>query len=506
MKLLNAAQARELDSIASAELRIPSILLMENAALGACGVLSEQFPDAQEIAILCGPGQNGGDGFAMARHLSNEGRSVTILRLTTDGPSGDALTNLEICRAMGLPIETIDDELPLRLASMDLVVDALFGTGLARPLEGRAVDAVRAINESDAAVLAIDLPSGVDAGRGGVQGAAVVADVTVTFAAPRIAHLVEPAASLCGEVFVVDLSIPSEVLDRFDAPQVIDAAAAMRLFSPRAPNTHKGTWGHVGIVAGSAGRSGAAILAARGAIRAGAGLVTVYTDADTARLVDLSSIESMTASIDWSAPAELILDAVRKRDSLLIGSGLPDDEESWIAIRRIISRIKSPLVIDAGGINAHAGRPRDLRDRPAPTILTPHPGELARLLDTTTEEIANDRLAAARHAAAETGCTTILKGSGTIVAAPDGRCAVNTTGTPAMGSGGTGDVLAGVVAALLARGAYPFEAACAAAWIHGRAGEIATGGTSDLGLTASELADAIPLAVLTARDEETSEE
>lgn len=502
MKLLDAEQARELDRIASSELGIPTLLLMENAALGACGVLSEQFPDAYEVAIVCGPGQNGGDGFAMARHLANEGRAVTILRLASSDPAGDALVNLEICRAMGLPIETVDDELPLRLASMDLVVDALFGTGLARPLEEDAAAVVRAINESPAAVLAVDLPSGIRAGRGGVDGPAVVADVTVTFAAPRIAHLVEPAASLCGEVFVVDLSVPDEVVERFDAPTVIEADVVARLFSQRAPNTHKGTWGHVGIIAGSRGRSGAAILAARGAIRSGAGLVTVYCDDETARLVDVASIESMTQAIDWNGSADAILAAVRTRDSLLIGSGLPDDEESWVAIRRITSRLQTPLVIDAGGINAHAGRPRDLRDRRAATVLTPHPGELARLLDLTTEEIARDRLAVARHAAAETGCTTILKGSGSIVASPDGRCAVNTTGGPAMGSGGTGDVLAGMVAALLARGVDPFDAACAAVWTHGCAGEIAAGEPADIGLTASELADAIPLAIQAAREED----
>ena len=502
MKLLDAAQARELDRIASSELGIPTLLLMENAALGACGILADEFPDAHEIFILCGPGQNGGDGLAMARHLSVEGRSVTILQFPGREPSGDAATNLAICRAMGLPIESIDDELPLRLATADLIVDALFGTGLDRPLEGMAVSAVSAINAADAPVLAIDVPSGVSASRGGLEGPAVQAAVTVTFAAPRIAHLVEPAASLCGDVYVVGLSIPDHVLERFEAPLAIGPEVVSRLFSERAPNTHKGTWGHVGIIAGSAGKSGAAILAARGAIRSGAGLVTVFTDSDTARLVDVASIESMTRAIDWDAPAETILDAVRSRDTLLIGSGLPDDEESWVRIRRIISRIQTPLVIDAGGINAHAARPRDLRSRRETTVLTPHPGELARLLEISIEEIAKDRIGAARHAAAETECTTILKGSGTIVAAPDGRCAVNTTGTPAMGSGGTGDVLAGVVAALLARGSDPFDAACAAVWTHGRAGEIAAGEPADIGLTASELADAIPLAIHSARLDE----
>lgn len=504
MKLLDAEQMRWLDGTATARYRIPSLLLMENAALGACGVLREAYPEAMRVAIICGPGQNGGDGYAMARHLANDGLDVTVFRLDDRDPTGDAATNLEIVRAMNLPVETIDETLPTRLLVMELIVDAMFGTGLARPLEGSAATAVEAINRSGIPVVAIDLPSGIDASRGGVPGPAVRADLTVTFAAAKIAHLVEPAASHCGEVVVVDIGIPAAELDEIEAPFVIGASFVAEVIPLRPADSHKGTWGHAAIIAGSVGRSGAAILAARGAVRGGAGLVTVLTDAETARIVDTNSIESMTEAIDWSAPTDQILSRLTNRDAVLIGPGLADDDVSLQRTRTLVEALDLPLVADAGAVNAFAGNPEGFRS-PSPRILTPHPGELARLLGVSVQEISNARFETALRASRQTGCVVILKGSGTVVASPDGRAAVSAGGSPALGSGGTGDVLAGVAVALLASGIDAFDAACAAVWLHARAGELIAGLQGDSGLAATDLADMLPYALSSAREEDGDE-
>lgn len=499
MRILDAEQMRATDARASRKFAIPSLILMENAAIAVSAVLRESFPDAANIAVICGPGQNGGDGFAIARHLHNEGLAITIFTLAGAGERDAAATNIAICRALELPIEPADDSLSTRLAAADLIVDAMFGVGLSRPLEGSAAAAASAINGAGAPVLAVDVPSGARASSGVIEGEVVDADVTVALAAIKPCHVIEPASSRCGVVVAVDIGIPSEAFEE-DCGFVIDEEFVAATIPPRESNTHKGTWGHVGIIAGSSGRSGAAILAARGALRAGAGLVTVFTDETTARIVDTVSVESMSADIDWD-DVDGIARSVEGRDAILIGSGLPDDDGSWQRIRALVARIAAPLVADAGAINAFAGDPEGLRGTGI-RVLTPHPGELARLLGRSTAAVASDRLAAAAEAAERTGCIVVLKGSGTIVAAPDGKIGVNVTGTPAMGSGGTGDVLAGVVTALLARGLDAFDAACAAVWLHGTAGEVVSERIGDSGLAAMELADALPAALLRARREE----
>lgn len=501
MKLLTAAQMRLLDRTATETYLIPSLLLMENAALGACGILREAWPEAQQIAIICGPGQNGGDGYAMARHLSNEGVDVTIFRIEGGSVPGDASANLAIAEAMGLPVEVVDESFATRILVMDLIVDAMFGTGLTRPLEGTAAVVVDAINGSGVPVISLDLPSGIDASRGGVPGPAVRADLTVTFASAKLAHLVEPASSHCGEVVVVDIGIPPREIEQIDAASVIDADLVIETIPLRPADSHKGTWGHAAIIAGSPGRSGAAILAARGAIRGGAGLVTVFTDSETAGIVDTVSVESMSQTVDWDVPVEDIVSQLGRSNAVLIGPGLIDDETSWKRIRSLVERIELPLVADAGAINAFSGNPRGLRGS-FPRILTPHPGELARLLGVESSYVSDHRLECARDAAGETGCIVVLKGSGTIVAAPDGRTAVSAAGSPALGTGGTGDVLGGVAVALLARRIETFRAACVAVWLHARAGELIAARLGDSGLTATELADTIPLALRSAREDE----
>ncbi|HWS70744.1 MAG TPA: NAD(P)H-hydrate dehydratase, partial [Thermoanaerobaculia bacterium] len=496
MKILTADQMRNIDRRATESFGVPSIVLMENAAIAVVDAIFEHYPAADRIAIFCGLGANGGDGFAIARHLENRG-VVPLLFIAGDRSliSGDARTNLTVCERLGIPIyemrdiEHVDDALA-HASDADAIVDALFGTGLNRPPSGVAAEVIRGIAELRLPVIAVDLPSGANATTAELFDPCIQAEVTVTFAAPKLCHVFEPAALQCGEVIVADITIPDAAIEDENVTlALITPRDVQPFFAPRLSSTHKGTYGHVGIVGGSPGRSGAAVLAARGAIRGGAGLVTVLTDAETATLVNAGSIESMTYSGDD------IRGVLAKKDAVLAGPGLRDDEESYATIRALLADIEQPLVIDASALNAFAGRAEELNPHGRPRVITPHPGELARLLGTDAKTINADRIGAARDAASRTNCVVVLKGSQTLVADREGFVHVNPTGNPGMASGGMGDVLGGLVAALLARGIDALDAARAAVYLHGLAGDLLQHEQGDIGLAALDLAERLPLAI-----------
>ncbi len=496
MKILNAEQMRNVDRRTTERFGVPSIVLMENAALAVVDAISDHYPDADRVAIICGLGQNGGDGFAVARHLENRGVVPVVLVIgDRGGIKGDALTNFTICERLGIPIydvrESNDVETALaHAADADLLVDAIFGTGLNRAPSGVHADVIRGIAELRIPVLAIDLPSGANASSGEPFEPCLQAEVTVTFAAPKLCHVFEPAALYCGEVIVADISIPEIAID--------DEAVTLALITPkdvqphvapRLASTHKGTYGHVAMIAGSPGRSGAAVMSARGAIRMGAGLVTVMTDRDTANLVHAGSVESMT----WSGND--LSEFLSNKSAVLIGPGLADDEASYEQVRAIVAATGLPSIIDASALNAFAGRANELNPHALPRVITPHPGELARLLNSDTKSIGADRIAAARETARISNCVVVLKGHQSLVAEPDGHVYVNPTGNPGMAAGGMGDVLAGMIAALLARDTDPLDAACAAVYLHGLAGDILKDEFGDTGLAAMDLAERIPMAI-----------
>ena len=496
MKILNAAQMRNIDQRATERFGVPSIVLMENAAIAVVDALFEHYPDCGRVAIFCGTGANGGDGFAVARHLENRGVvPVVVIVGERSAIQGDARTNLTVCERLGIPIYDIragdDIETVLAHASdADVLVDAIFGTGLNRAPAGIYADVIRDLAELRLPVLAVDLPSGADASSGTPFDPCVQAEVTVTFAAPKLCHVFEPAALYCGEVIVADITIPeAAVEDELVTLALITPKDVQPHVAPRLSSTHKGTYGHAGIIAGSPGRSGAAVLSARGAIRAGAGLVSVMTDAETAKLVHAGSIESMTYS------GGDLQEFLANKSAVLIGPGLADDERAWEETRTLVAAIELPLVIDASGLNAFASRAAELNPRGLPRVITPHPGELARLLDTDSASINADRIGAVREAARIAQCVVVLKGFQSLIAEPDGHVYVNPTGNPGMASGGMGDVLAGMIAALLARGTDPLDAACAAVYLHGLAGDILKEQLGDTGLTALDLADRIPAAI-----------
>jgi NAD(P)H-hydrate epimerase len=401
---------------------------------------------------------------------------------------GDAMNNLTACERLGIPM--YDDDLLARAADADIVVDAIFGTGLNRAPEGIQADTIRGIAELRLPVVAVDLPSGANASSAIPFDPCLHAEVTVTFAAPKICHVFEPTASYCGEVIVADISIPNAAIeDENVSLSLITPKEIQPFVAPRLAATHKGTYGHVAIIAGSPGRSGAAVMCARGAIRTGAGLVTVMTDRETAHLVHAGSIESMTYS------GTDIREFLHNKTAALVGPGLPDEERAYVSVREIVGAIELPLLIDASALNAFAGLPAEINPLGRPRLITPHPGELARILGSDAKTINGDRIGSAREAARRCGCVVVLKGHQTLIAEPDGGVHVNPTGNPGMASGGTGDVLAGMIAALLARGLDPADAACTGVYLHGLAGDMVRDEIGDTGMAAMDVAEKIPRAI-----------
>jgi hydroxyethylthiazole kinase-like uncharacterized protein yjeF len=512
MRILTAEAMREVDRAAIEEIGIPSLVLMENAAIGVVEALGKAFGEAESAAVFCGPGNNGGDGLAVARHLSVRGWEVRIF-LVTGGRelTPDAAVQLGICRKSELPILEITgaDVLDAAFdaaAECDLVVDALFGTGLGRPLDGLFAQVVEAINALPTPCVAVDLPSGLSGSQAQLIGPHVEADLTVTFAAPKVPHVFPPAADAVGEMVVTDLGIPARLVEDVEEEagdlHLLMGEELADLLAEREPGSHKGDYGHVLIVAGSPGKAGAAILAARAAVRSGAGLVTAAVPEPVVQTVDLGSIESMTLALLAAGAAGQIaeeavgavLDAAEGKTVLALGPGLGQEAATAAAIRRIVLECPLPLVLDADGLNAFAGRAAELAARRAETILTPHPGELGRLLGISTAQIQEDRVAAARGAAEETGAIVVLKGHLTLVASGT-AVFVNPTGNPGMATGGSGDVLTGLIAGLLAQGLDALDATVLAVYLHGLAGDLAAGRLGEMALAAGDLIEILPAAL-----------
>jgi NAD(P)H-hydrate epimerase len=506
--VLDAAAMRAVDRAAIEELGILGLVLMENAAIGVADAIGERFAAAHDVAILCGPGNNGGDGLAVARQLAARGHRPRVgLAFGGRAPSSDCAAQLAIVRRMALDVVEIAEVAALGgvLGGADLVVDALFGTGLDRALEGFYADAIGEIARrrgAGAPVLAVDLPSGLDASRARPIGPHVVADLTVTFAAPKIAHVLTPASAACGEVVVADLGIPPELVENAEGGVWLLVAEELATYLvPRPAEALKGAFGHALLVAGAADKSGAAVLAARAAVRGGAGLVTVATSASAQALVAVGSLESMTVALPGEGQglareASDILEAtLRGKRALAVGPGLGVAPGTIAVVRRLVLSSELPLVLDADGLNAFAGDGAALAARRGPSILTPHPGELARLLGETVDGVEADRLAAAERAARTTGAIVVLKGHDTLIATPAGEVFINPTGNPGMASGGSGDVLTGFLVALLAQGYEPLAAAQLGVFVHGAAGDLAAAEIGPVGLRARDLVERLPRAL-----------
>jgi ADP-dependent NAD(P)H-hydrate dehydratase / NAD(P)H-hydrate epimerase len=519
--LVSAARMGALDRYTIDSFGVSGDALMESAGRSVVDFILAQgaealaTPDA-EVMVFCGPGNNGGDGFVIARHLTLLGVPVrTLLLGEVSELRGEAALNFHRAESVGCSVEPAWP-LARPLAPGGVVVDALFGTGLGRALSGAVADLVRHLNARRAGrggwCVAVDLPSGLDAGTGQILGEALAVDATVTVNAPKMGLALEPGRGLAGEVWVARIGI-ADVLPGEETETVKGAAvlwtgpAAARALPERRPDGHKGSFGHVLVIGGSRGLSGAAALSAIAAARAGAGLVSIGCPASLSDVFEAQCAEVMTAALPETpegALAEAALDPIvslaESRDVVALGPGLGREPETQALVRALVERIRLPLVIDADGLNALKA-PATLRARQAGTILTPHPGEAARLLGTDAQAINADRVGAAQELATLSGAVVLLKGPGTVIACPDGRVMINPTGGPNLATGGSGDVLTGLVAALLAQGLAGMEAAGLGAYVHGRAGDRIARRRGEAGLLASELADEMPSAMQQLREE-----
>jgi hydroxyethylthiazole kinase-like uncharacterized protein yjeF len=479
--VLDTGQMREADRVTIKELGLPGLVLMETAAGAVTEVVAQRFGDVASVVVACGPGNNGGDGLAVARQLHCRGFSVDAAVVVAEQElKGDAAKQLALARAFGVRLHACDQD-PSRLVELlgdaGVVVDALFGTGLDRPLTGRWVEAVESINDCGAPIVAVDIPSGLQGSSGGVAGAFVKAAVTVTFAAPKLAHILPPACWACGDVAVADIGIPPWVVDQQAHMGFVEAEDVAGWLPTRAPDAHKGSFGHLLVVAGREGRAGAAALAARAAVNLGSGLVTVATAHAAVRPIQSqvpeAMVDALPAGEDGAVSGEGLSTSLGKATALAVGPGLGLSEGPRRLLDVVLGEWSGPLVLDADALTLLSGKLETLRGRTAPTVLTPHPGELGRLLGVPTVEVTRDRLGAAQDAAQRSGAVVLAKGARTVIAGGGGWTLVNPTGTPGLASGGAGDVLTGAIGALLAQGVPAREAAAAAAWLHGRAAEIA---------------------------------
>ncbi|MDB4985831.1 MAG: epimerase / dehydratase [Myxococcaceae bacterium] len=511
--LFTREQMRAVDRAATERYGVASIVLMENAGAHAFAHLQRHYGRLlQRVLIVGGQGQNGGDGWVVARHLHASGFTPTCLLVgREERVQGDARVNLAALHALGICVISLHDDIEAllehsRRASM--IVDALFGTGLSRPLDGPYARAVNIVSQAGVPVCALDLPSGVDANTGQVLGAAVRASSTVTFAGHKLGLHQYPGVAYAGIVETVAIGVPVLLEERAEPIEggphagLIEESDVAALLPVDPGDAHKGTRGHVLAIAGSRGKTGAALLAGLGALRAGAGLVTIASDDETQRVLEQKVVELMTARFDESDALDSLLQLAKDKRAVLLGPGFGLTPERQKLARELAVELELPCVIDADALTALAGALELLRQARGPRILTPHPGEAARLLDRSILEVQADRCAAARELAARSGQVVVLKGACTVIASPQGALRICRAGTPALGVAGTGDVLSGVVAALSVR-ALPFSAAWAGVQIHALAGQIAAQG--DRGLLASEVAAHVPVALARMRQPSLSE-
>ena len=503
MRVLNAAQMREADRRTIDEIGISSLVLMENAGRQAVAAMEAVYTDLLErqVAVLCGRGSNGGDGFVVARTLIQRGVDVSVFLMgRVADVRGDARINLEILGRLGLTVVEVADsqawELHFsELSDCTLIVDAIFGTGLNAPVSGFIESVVTDVNSSGIPVVAIDLPSGLSADSPEPIGPSIEAGLTVTLAAPKLPLVLPPAEARAGDIVIADIGIPGEVLEAVDGPRMYLATrASMReLVAPRTPDSHKGDYGRVLVVAGSPGKTGAAYLAAVGALRSGAGLVTIATPSRCQAVLAAMAPEYMTESL-VETEAGLDPDGVDRvidmaRDVIALGPGLGDASGTREFIRRIVDRAGMPMVIDADGLNAFVDDPDRLTGREGrDVIITPHPGEMARLVGMTTDEVQASRIEIARNFAVAHHVFVVLKGHRTLIATPDEKMFINPTGNPGMATGGTGDVLTGMIAAWLGQ-LLDAEAACRlAVYLHGLAGDLAETDEGEVAMTSADVA------------------
>lgn len=506
LPLYTAPQMRKTDTAAIRGMGIPGVVLMERAGMAVAEYLLEHYCEHHCFVVLAGSGNNGGDGFVAARHLVEAGGDVRVF--ATAAPReyrGDALTNLKVLKKLGLKVSHAPAPATLRraLSGDCIILDAIFGTGFAGEPRGKAGEFIRVAAAASERhlnpVVAVDIASGVDASTGEAANNTLPADATITFHVPKVGHFATPGNFYSGDVILADIGIPShasEAADHF----LTDASRVSALIPPKMDYDNKFSVGRVLVIGGSTGLTGAACMAAESALRSGAGVVTVAVPASLNPIFEQKLLEVMTLPLSDGGSGHLqenalgaALNAAQAVDCVALGTGLGREPGSAALVRRFLRESETPVVLDADGLNALAGKAGSLRQRQAPTVITPHAGELARLLDVTTPEVGDAALAHARKAARKTGAVTLLKGAHSIITS-GGTTLINSSGNPGLATAGAGDVLTGMIAALIARGVGPLEAAGAAAYVHGVAADLAAAELGMDNLVASDLIDFLPQA------------
>ena len=505
---------RGLDRAAINTFKIPSLELMENAGRGTVEVMLANYGDPQgkNVAVFVGPGNNGGDGLVIARLLAARMALPTVYLLVPAAElKGDSAVNYSRLQEFPVKIFEVngDEELhqiPAMLENCWAVVDALFGTGLTREVSGLFATVINLINESSCPVVAVDIASGLDSDSGKPLGSCIQADITVTFGLAKIGHVVHPGSDYTGFLTVFDIGIPDKaVADRNIHLELLTQEVGHWL-PPRNPLAHKGTYGHLLIMAGSTGKTGAALLCSLGALRSGTGLVSICVPYDLNPVFEANLWEAMTIPLQSAAQGFLSIDdfrviqgALKNKQAVAAGPGIGTAAETADLIRKLYTEVKLPMLVDADGLNILATDPDILRNGAGPRILTPHPGEMARLTQRTSAEIQENRLEITREFSIEHNVYMVLKGADTLVCNPKGNLAVNPTGNPGMACGGMGDVLSGIIGGFLAQGLPPWQACCLGVYSHGLAADRLAADVS-AGYLASEVAHEIPYTLEDLRD------
>lgn len=509
MKLVTAAQIQKMDQKTIAKLGIPGRVLMENAGRGAVRAFLEYFPgalNAKSVGVMAGRGNNGGDGFVMARYLSQMGSKLTVFLLADKGRvKGDAKANLNLLDKLDVEVVEIPDPAAFEkqnilLHHQEIWIDAILGTGLNSDVKGYFKQVIQFLNQQKLPVFAVDIPSGLNSDNGQPNGICINAQATATFGFAKTGHILLPGAKYSGWLNIIDIGIPSLISKTVNSPQHLLTGENIRdLIKKRSPDAHKGNTGHLLVVAGSTGKTGAAVMTAMSAMRVGAGLVSLGIAKALNPVVESLAIEAMTCplgqtrcgQLDYTAFEEIKTLLIAKK-CLAIGPGIGQSKDLTRLICELLAYSSVPVVVDADGLNNLAENPEILKDLKVPVVLTPHPGEMARLCGKTVAAIQKDRIAAARNFATEFQVVLVLKGASTVIGLPDGHIFINATGNAGMASGGMGDVLTGMIAGFIAQGYAPDQASLMGVYLHGRAADYLYKTKGPFGFLATEVMNLIP--------------
>jgi hydroxyethylthiazole kinase-like uncharacterized protein yjeF len=511
MKIITAAEMREIDRATSQRFGVPSLTLMENAGSAVADFVVASYPSAERIGVICGKGNNGGDGFVAARKLKAAGREVRVVLLADPvelrGEAAEVFANLPVAPVIVRSAEELQREQARAVFESEILLDAILGTGFKPPVSGLYAEAIRMLNASSGPVVAVDIPSGADADVMGEQtGAVARADSIVTFTAPRPAHIFGRLTN--GPTLIAPIGSPEEAIVSSLQLNLITAREIAPLIGPRPLAANKGSFGHVLVIGGAVGKAGSVAMAGMAALRSGAGLSTVATPKSVLATVAGFHPEVMTEPLDETDAGTISTRASERIDALIkgmtvlaVGPGISRHPETSDFVRSVVVRSKAPLVLDADGLNAFEGRATELNGKGRSLVITPHPGEMARLTGSTVAAVQRDRINVARTFAREHELIVVLKGHRTLIAQPDGTVWVNTTGNPGMATGGTGDILTGMVAGMIAQNPeHIVEAVIAAVHLHGLAGDVARESVGEHSLVATDLVKALPEAFRRVRE------